>query len=524
VEHGCGLALREGRGFLTVNGHVSPLDPGEDLCSPRQVRVALVLALAVRSSLAAVDPPASPLLPPRHWAVEAAQRLYELGLAPDWLPAQRAVPLAVVKRTLDEAARRAPSEAPGASPLAQAWVKRFAREFRGAGEAREGWRPVLLGGDAALGFESGAVRQAASGPPAGPAALFPVAPKTDPVAAAGAAAGLGPHLAAGVRVHATPSRVELPAVELVGALGPVALSVGHAPVGYGPSQVGGVVATGLAALDRIELMTTRPLRLPAFLAPLGDIALDLAVARFDEPRHPYHPLLWEFQLSWRPHPRLTLAARRGVMFGGTPWDGIPAGDVPLSLLGIKNDLENNIYSASMELRLPTEALLPLTAKLEWGTDDEPGAAVTWPGIVVGLSAPLVPGLPLALGVEYAYFGRGLFGHHDPFGWYGHGLYRGGWATGQAPLGDPMGGNGRALRAVASADPLEGRVRLAGVAWVQERFADNLYAPAAGGRSAGFEARAELRMGRFSVGVGGVYERGGSRWSRREVAAEAKVFF
>jgi len=488
------------------------------------VRLALVLAFAAQSTLAAGEPPASPLLPPRHWAVEAAERLYELGLAPDWLPAQRAVPLAVVMRTLDDAARRAPSEAPGAAPLARAWASRFAAEFRGAGEARETWSPVLLGAHASLGFESGAVRQAASGQPAGPAALVPVAPRTDPVAAAGAAAGLGPHLAAGFRAHATPSRVDLPAVELVGALGPVALSVGHAPVGYGPNQVAGVVASGAAALDRIELMTTRPIRLPGFLAPLGHIALDLAVARFDEPRHPYDPLLWEFQLSWRPHPRLTLAAVRGVMFGGTPWDGIPASDVPLSILGIKNDRENNIYSASVELRLPTEALLPLTAKLEWGSDDNPGAAVTWPGLVAGLSAPLLPGVPVALGVEYAYFGRGLFGYHDPFGWYGHGLYTGGWATGQTPLGDPMGGNGRALRAIASADPFDGRVRLSGVAWVQDRFADNLYAPAAGGRSAGVEVRAELRLGKLSVGVGGAYERGGSRWSRREIAAEATYFF
>ncbi len=487
--------------------------------------LALALAIAARMALAADDPPASPLLPPDHWAVQAARRLHEAGLAPEWLPAQRAVPLAVVGRALDEAARNAPGDAPQAARLARAWASRFAAEFPGAGGVGgDHAGPALLGAHASLGHGSGVARESPSvDSTAPPAALHLDAPRTDPFAEAGAAATWGAHVAAGLRARGTPWQVDLPALEVVGALGPVALSLGRAPVGYGPNQVGGVVASGAAALDRVEIMTTRPIRLPGFLGVLGDFALDVALARFDERRHPYHPLLWEFQLAWRPHPRLTLSAIRGLMFGGTPWSGISAVEIPASLLGIKNDRENNVYSGAIQLRLPTEALLPLTVKVEWGTDDNPGAVVQWPGLVAGLSAPLLPGFPAALGVEYAYFGRGPFGFHDPFGWYGHGQYVGGWATGETPLGDPLGGNGRALRVVASADPLDARARLTAMAWVQDRFPDNLY-PGAGGRSAGVRGEAELRLGAFAAGVRGSYERGGDRWSLSEFAISGTVFF
>ncbi len=500
-------------------------------------RAALVLAALIALQPARAEaPPASPLLPPTHWAVEAAERLYELGLAPGWMPAQRAAPLLVVARTLREGAAlaaQAPATAPaGAAPLARAWAARFDREFPhlagyehapgGGAEAT----PALLAARATVGATLGSARPIASAgtPPAGLAALRLQAPGDDPFLELGGAAAAGPHLAAGLTVRGTPSSVTLPAAEVVAALGPLALSAGRATARYGPSDFGGVVLGGAATLDRVELLTTAPVRLPGPLAFLGDFSLDLLLTRFDEPRHPYHPLLWGMQLSWRPHPRLTLAAIRGVLFGGALWEGIPAARVPLSILGIKNYRENNVYSGAIRYRLPTERVVPLTFKLEWGTDDNPGAAFSWPGLVVGLSSPLLPALPAALGIEYAYFGRGPMGYHDPFPWYAHGQYTGGWATGETPLGDPLGGNGRALRVTGSADPLGGLARVRAAAWVQDRFADNLYAPAAGGRSAGVEGEAELRLGTFAAGLRGAYERGTAGWSRKDLALTGTLFF
>ena len=494
------------------------------------MRLGLALLAAVASTIAAAEPPpASPLLPPDHWAVAAARRLYEVGLAPEWMPAQRAAPLAVVGETLERAAQRATTEAPAYAPLARAWLARFHEEFRrmpttptsgGAAETI----PTITSARAGGGYQDGWVHELAGAASPSPSALHLSVPPADPFLELGGTVAYGPHLAGAVSARATPWDVAVPSFEVVGALGPFALSVGKAPVGYGPGEVGGIVATGNVAIDRAELMTTAPVRLPGPLDVLGDWALDVTLARFDEARHPYHPLLWEFDVQWRPHPRLTFGAMRGFMFGGPFWDGISVRDAVLGLVGVSNKAPgNNVYSVSGEYRLPTEALLPLTARIEWGTDDNPGAAVTWPGLVAGLTAPMLPGLPAALGFEYAYFGRGPFGYHDPFGWYSHGQYVGGWATDESPLGDPLGGNGRAFRLVGSADPWDGLLRLTAVAFVQDRFLDNLYAPQAGGRSVGARGTVELRLGRTAIGVSGGYERGRDGWYGGDLEARATLF-
>ncbi len=487
-----------------------------------RLAIALLTALlALAAAPASAWPPASPLLPPDHWSVRAAERLHELGLAPDWLPAQRAAPLWVVGHTLAAAAECAERGAPSWASLAKAWAARFAVEFPRASAPEPGVR--IAGAAVGLGAQLGHLREPMPLAP-GPGFVALTAPGDAAVGEASAAVLLGDHLAAGARLHASTWDLDVPSAELVGALGPLALSVGRGPIGYGPNEVGAVVASGAAPLDRIELSTSGPVRLPGFLDILGDFAFDAAAVRFRETRHPYDPLLWEFQLQWRPHPRLTLGAIRGVMFGGKNWEGIPTHDIPLSLLGIKNFNENNVYSVSARYLLPTEGLLPLTAKVEWGSDDNPGAAVQWPGLVAGLSAPMLGGLPAALGVEYAYFGKGPFGYHDPFGWYAHGQYTGGWVTGQTPLGDPMGGNGRALRITGAADLWDARLRLSGVGFVQDRSLDNLYAPAAAGRSVGGRGEAELRLDRWAVTLRGGYERGEQGWSRGDLTGIVSAFF
>jgi len=486
-----------------------------------------LLVLIVPVVARAVDaPPASPLLPPDHWAVKVADRLEELGLVDHHLPAQRAVPILVVRRALAEAERRAGLARPDLLPLIKAWRERFDEQWSGAKGGSDG--PRLLGAQLEAGYQLGSAHEAPLKSPGPADGLLLEAPRTDPFARADAAAAWGEHFAAGASVHGTPWQANLPSVEVVGALGPVALSVGKTAVGYGPNEVGAVTASGEAPIERMEFMTTVPVRLPGVLRVLGDASFDTVLARFDEARHPNHPLLWELDVQVRPHPRFTLGAIRGYMFDPV-WQG--SSTIP-SLIGVSNSAPgNNVYSISARYRLPTERLLPLTAKVEWGTDDNPGAAVQWPGLVAGISAPMLPFVPASLGFEYAYFGKGPFGYHDPFSWYSH-TYAGdnlGWATQQTPLGDPLGGNGRAFRLTASMDPFDARLHLAGMGWVQDRFDDavnppNLYSPGAGGWSVGASGEAEVRLGRAALGLNGRYEHGMDGWSQKQIEAAAKVFF
>lgn len=490
---------------------------------PRLCRLVAALTLALsRAALATDAPPASPLLPPDHWALKAAGRLYEIGLAPAWMPAQRAAPFVAVGRTLSEAAQRAEVDAPRHAKLARAWAERFRQEFprwERAGEEVAVLPGAAVGAGAELGHVSGAAPATK-----GPGSISLRAPSDGPFGDLSSAATLGQHVAVGLHVHADRSDVALPSAEVIGTLGPFALSVGRGAVGYGPNEVGAVVASGAASMNRAELMTTVPVQLPGALAALGDFALDATLARFSDARHPYRPLLWEFQLQWRPHPRFTFGAARGFMFAGTPWEGISAKTAVAGFVGVSNKAPgNNVYSVSARCRLPVETLLPLTLDVEWGTDDNPGAAVQWPGLVAGISAPMLGPLPASLGIEYAYFGRGLVGYHDPFPWYSHFAYTGGWVTGQTPLGDPLGGNGRALRAIGAADLWDSRIRLSGLGWVQDRFVDNLYAPAAVGRSFGARGEVEWRHWRGALGIVSSYEWGRDGWNRVGVTAEAKLF-
>ena len=553
---------------------------------PRTPVLTLVAALAAalllgQPSAAHADaPPASPLLPPQHWAVEATERLEELGLLERHFPAQRAVPLLVVARALAEGEARARAARPGLLPLVAGWRRRLHLEWSGAprwlplpgrervgdtrsrekvgervgdprprdamvsrpptpeagaapalgledrsslspggGEGRgEGALPLRpLGAQLAAGLQTGSAREDSTGgsPAAGSAALHLAAPSTDPFLEAGGALALGPHLAAALRAEATPWDARLTAGEVALSAGPLALSVGRGRIAYGPGLQASPVASGLATLDRVEAYTVEPLRLPL---GLGDLAADFALASLGtSPRHPYGPLLLLGQIGWRPHPRLTFRGARGYMFGGDPWSGISLGDALEGLSGLGNLAGNNVFSLALRYRLPTDGWQPLTLKIELATDDELGALLSWPGLVAGLTAPALGDLPVALGLEVVHFGPGFtVTRHDPFPWYGHGLYTGGWASGSAPLGDPLGGNGDALRGSASVDALDGMLWLCLRAHLQRRRADNLYAPQAGGRSAGVVAEAELRRGRFTLGASGAHERGGSRWRRSEL--------
>ncbi len=92
----------------------------------------VLLTLLLAPSALAFDA-ASPLLPPDHWAVKAADRLEELGLVDRFMPAQRAVPLLAVRRALAEGEERARAVRPDLVSLVKAWRERFEASSYGVG-------------------------------------------------------------------------------------------------------------------------------------------------------------------------------------------------------------------------------------------------------------------------------------------------------------------------------------------------------------------------------------------------------
>src|SRR5690606_18134300 len=121
-------------------------------------------------------------------------------------------------------------------------------------------------------------------------------------------------------------------------------------------------------------------------------------------RHEEEPYLWAGSVSYHPHSRVALGINRAAMFGGD--QPVTARKVVDMLIGQLSGLgfENQVVSVEGRVALPSEAVLPLTAYLEWGAEDAAGAWWDVPGRVFGISAPSLPGSPAtSLAIEYASF-------------------------------------------------------------------------------------------------------------------------
>ncbi|HEX2080221.1 MAG TPA: capsule assembly Wzi family protein [Longimicrobium sp.] len=477
--------------------------------------------------------PASPLLPPGHWAVRAAERLEAAGLAPSYLPAQGAVPRAAAMAALLEAGSAvfsvsAHPRRDGWGALLEGWLERFVEEFPEYGPAID--PPLLLGAEVGAGYaETTGVLSPAVGYFAARQDPRPVA---DRAGAFGRAAGgvmLGTFAVAAGEVAFFDGEVEAPRWEVAAGARGWQLSAGRAEVRYGPGRFGGVSLSPRAPLPRVELQRTRPLRLPGFLRHAGLVSGHLFVTRMtDEERHPTEPWMFGARLAVRPHGRLTLAINRAAIFGGEGRPLTARNLAGLAIGVIRSDFENQILSFDARWRLPTETLLPATVYVEWGADDGAGALNEQPGWVAGLALPALPGVPeVAAGVEAARF-AGCCGHGA---WYFNATFPGNWARGDQGLGHPLGGEGWERAAYASADLLRGRLRLDGRFYQRERTqrslvevgGGNLFSPGRTGRSDGGEVAAALRMGRAEARAAWARE-AGAGWREQALTAALSAFF
>lgn len=487
------------------------------------------LAAQVDALPGAAEPPrAAPALPSDHWARNALWRLDAMGLVSEHFGAARSLSTAAVAAALAEAVPRAEERGDSFAPIVRGWAERFAREHRALRRREEqrvgwSWEGRVEAGVAAPSATS--VRTEPAGglgtllaPPAGPDGL---------VAAASVALYPHPRFAASATPVADAEGVRFAAVDFVAAAGALELAIGRGTVRYGAGE--GVLMSGQVPLDRLQLQSRRPLRLPGRLRSAGPFGLHLFVASLDEARHPGDPWLWGGGGEWQPHPRLNLALHRAAIFGGrdSPVPLTPRSVVRM-LVGVTSDgFDNQIVTGSVFYRLPTERALPIALYGEWGADDTAGAMIDSPGLLLGALLPALPGAPSAgAGAEFAFFGNRCdrcAAVRDPHYWYRHFVYRGGWASGAHPLGHPLGGNGTELRAYLMPE-IAGAVSARADVFVRRRDAENLYGPLWAGASQGVRLRASWGP-RARVGAQAYWEyESGEQWSANQLRVLASVFF
>jgi hypothetical protein len=446
---------------------------------------------------------ASPLLPFDHWAVQAARRAEAMGLT-RFFPAQRAVPRAEVARALLQSAGNAST--PRLQRLTQGWLDRFREEFPEYGPgstSRSSGAVTLLGSPLTVGFERWTGRLA---PAIGYQTLRqdpqPLPDVSDPRATLWTGIATQWASLSGEGAYRGGEAV-LRQWDAALGFGAFQLSVGRAPVGYGWGRMGGIVYASPDPLPRIEFQSTRPFRLPWVLHALGPVTLHTFAGPVSDPaRHPTDPNLWGLRAAFQPHPRLTLGASRGAMFGGEG-DPTTVTSILKMLAGVVHStFENQVISLDARYRLPTDGVLPATAYVEWGADDAAGAMDETPGRVIGLFLPALPGVPEAgLGAEYTYFKHGCCGHGP---WYLNSTFPGNWAAHGRPLGHPLGGEGSEYAAYLQASAWDARLRLDARGWIRDRSdrsllsahnpgGGNLFTPERTGRSTGGTVEAALRL-------------------------------
>jgi Capsule assembly protein Wzi len=476
------------------------------------------------------DAPASAALPADHWAVRAAARAEALGLADNYLPAQGAVPRAVVLRVLEHASAEAAGR-PAFARLAAGWLARFREEFPEYGTDEDGDALfVPVNGRAAVGWadEEGRLSPAigyfgAREHPERMPALS--SPRVD------VAAGTQNrrNLAAWALGRWDERGADVARWEAVGSIGPVALSAGRQPVSYGWGDGGGIVF-GAPLMPRVEAQTLRPVRLPGLLRAFGGVTLNTFATHVGGRRHPDEPWLWGARLAFQPHRRLTFAVNRGSLFGGDEAAITPGRLAGMFLGVIRSRFENQVVSFEGRWRLPTDSILPATVYLEWGADDGAGALDEVPAQVGGIFFPALPGLPeVAAGIEGARF-AGVCCGHGP--WYFNSTHPGNWARGTWPLGHPLGGEGWEAAAYARAELMDARLRVNLRGYARDRSEEslgfygggNLYSPDRTGRSTGFRAEGAWRLAPRTELRALLAREAGDGWSERQAEGFLSVFF
>ena len=486
---------------------------------------------------------ASPLLPPDHWAVDAARRVATVGLASDgfgW--ADGTLTQAAVGAALQYASERARAVgSPLRDVIAEEW-RRFAREFpqvaaRLQSSAEHAAEPVSRRASIPLASSVEARFVSATGRLLPVRSLDRTRENVAPPQPLGDAhdaelqVRLGTlasrYFAAEVAGGRSDERWQLRDWQFVGAARSLGVWAGARAPDFGPGAGGGLVFDGRAVLDGGGVTLVNPVRAPWLFRHLGYIRGEAFLSRIDSSAVTRHPWVFGSHVSISPHPRLLLGATQAFMFSGEGQPPFTFRNFKEMFLthGIKTagrEFENGI--ASIEARWRPPLPLPAILYAEWGTDDNHSAWFEFPAVVAGVTLPAVPRIPaLSLGLERTSFAapcsscNGCACEYYAT-WYRHYVFVDGWTLDRRPIGHPLGGDGTEWLAYGRYDDAARRIRLDARGFTRDRGRYNLFAPTRGGRSvggalgAGYRVTETLEL-RLNAGI----ERGRTNWSASETA-------
>ncbi len=456
--------------------------------------------LPVGLAEAQVNPPASPFLSPDHWSYGVLRRLDDAGLLP---------------RGADVARQSIPQEEIAAwlavadSARGTSYALRFRREYRAARPAAFG----VLESSLQLGYRW-TTEPVAPGIGYDPATWQDarLLPDDDDFRyGSRLAVAYAPHLSAAADFTGD---VDDWFWQVNGMAGHVGGWVGRRVLGYATGDGGGLV------LDNYPLAgggvyLTKPLRLPV----LGATRFEMHLTRIDNVlnlngvQRETEPWFWTARGSIAPHERLRLGISRGMMFGGEGNLPVTFERVARNLVGIYADPQeygfaNQVMSIDIRWRVPA---IPLSAYLDWGTDDAAGALADVPGILAGLTWTHVAStFDLALGAEHLRFSGACCGNSI---WYRNAWFRGAWADGDRLLGHPLGGHGREWRVYGQGSADSGRITGQAAFYLRRRYDENVLVPLRQGSSTGLRAGSDFQVrSGLRVVLDGEVEWGASDWT------------
>lgn len=498
-----------------------------------QLALPLLASLIAKAGTAQAQTYPAAWVPSDHWSVAEARRLDRLGLAPSGFDgARRTLSQQEIGAVLDTAASRLASQrdaAPGLVERVEAERRWFREEF-----ARRGVVPALAGSSISAGYASREnpyrTGWGYTDGYAGGADWEPPAPAPDTSrGVAGVVvqwSPLGALAARAALTGGTDGETRIEELYAAGRVGPLGVWAGRRAPGYGPGASGSLVLSGTTALTGGGFGTVRGVRLPWVLGALGPLSFDVAGAAFDTEHSFADVAFLATRVAIRPHPRLRLGVSRGAIFGGDGNTSVSAIDVLYLLIGKHagegSELDNQVVALDVELRAPTDRWLPLSAYLEWGFEDTAGAFHHEPGILAGVEAPSLPGIPgLALGVERVSIATSCC--KNPI-WYRHSHFIDGWTVDGRPLGHSLGGEGTETAVFARLELPRAGVRAEGAAFARLRGSQNLYSPDPGdgtqpsleGRSRGVWFGVDVRLSEFVTASAAASLEQGGDWRQSAV--------